>query len=364
MAGYFDRFSSMSAGRAYFIGANTGDGFAGDYDTLLSEESLKYKKIFIIKGGSGTGKSTMMRRVAAACENMGAKATYLLCSSDPGSFDGVLLEKNGVHIAIADGTAPHTLDPVYAGACGEIVNSGDCWDTAYLEALVDTITDIVNEKKACYQAAYRYISGATDAQRMLSSLGDKILLRDKMEACAGRIAAAEPLLGRKGKAVCCRTLAISMKGAVRLSTFENAGRLVSVEDCAFLAPQFMKAVSDAFICRGYDVYESVSPFGTVSEVLVPAADIAFVGRRDGVDYTKNINLRRFADSAAMQSTRQKRRFAKNCFNELLDGALDCLGEAWRLHSALEEIYIKGMDFSRLDSMTERLSQRLVTYFEK
>ena len=64
----------------------------------------------------------------------------------------------------------------------------------------------------------------------------------------------------------------------------------------------------------------------------------------------------------MQNTRQKRRFAYKCFDTLLDGALENLSDAWKLHSELEKIYVGAMDFAALDAMTEKLSQRLCRYF--
>lgn len=357
----FDRFSCEKIDNAYFVGANTPGGFQGDFPLLFSEG--EFKKVFIIKGGSGTGKSTVMRRAAKSCKAAGAEATYLLCSSDPDSLDGVLLEKNGVKIAIVDGTAPHTLDPVLAGACGEIFNSGDCWNTEYLEAHVGEIREIVENKKECYNAAYRFISGAAEVWEMIGTLARRVLNYDKMNACAARLASSVGAC-HSGGAVQRerRTYALSMKGAVRISSFDTAKTVVSVEDCAGVAPMFMKAVSNAFLHQGCDVTVSVSPFGDIWEVYVPACDTALVIRREGVEYSKNINLRRFVNKEEMQNTRQKRRFAYKCFDTLLDGALENLSDAWKLHSELEKIYVGAMDFASLDAMTEKLSQRLCRYF--
>lgn len=362
MTGFFNHFAAKEANDTYFVGANTPDGFVGDFDKLFSEGA--FRKVFIIKGGSGTGKSTMMRRAAEAAKAEGVKVTYLLCSSDPDSLDGVLLEKSGVKIAIADGTVPHTLDPIYAGACGEIVNSGDCWNTEYLENSFYEISEIINKKKDCYSAAYRYISGAAEAWNMALSLGRGCILYDKMISYANRITAALPKgKNRIGTVTGRRTYAISMKGAVRLTVFENVKNCFGVEDVGGTAAVFMKIITDAFLLRGFDVTVSQSPFGGICEVLIPEADMSFVVRRDGAEYCKNVNLRRFIDKEKFHSVKEKRKFATSCFEAMTDGALESLSEAWSLHAELEEIYKKGMDFSALDKMTEGLGSRIISYFQ-
>ena len=45
----------------YFLGNNSGSGFWNEYDGELK----MMDKVALIKGGSGTGKSTIMKKIAA-----------------------------------------------------------------------------------------------------------------------------------------------------------------------------------------------------------------------------------------------------------------------------------------------------------
>ena len=101
----------------YFLGANAPTGFYSLYDHLLPPEEAR--AIYILKGGPGCGKSTLMRRIGAWAEESGLETEYIICSGDPGSLDAVLLPKLGV--AIVDGTAPHVVVPL-----------GHFWGTSYL----------------------------------------------------------------------------------------------------------------------------------------------------------------------------------------------------------------------------------------
>lgn len=53
----------------FYLGANSPTGFYSLYDQLLEPEQAE--TIYILKGGPGCGKSSLMRRVAQAMEEKG-----------------------------------------------------------------------------------------------------------------------------------------------------------------------------------------------------------------------------------------------------------------------------------------------------
>ena len=64
----------------FFLGANSAEGFYGLYDQLLD---ARLYDLIILKGTPGCGKSTFMRRAAAALEERGLKTVYIHCSGHP-----------------------------------------------------------------------------------------------------------------------------------------------------------------------------------------------------------------------------------------------------------------------------------------
>ncbi len=91
----------------YFLGANSPTGFYSLYDCLLPPAQAR--AIYILKGGPGCGKSTLMRKVGAWADEAGLETEYILCSGDPDSLDALILPSLGV--AVVDGTAPHVVVP-------------------------------------------------------------------------------------------------------------------------------------------------------------------------------------------------------------------------------------------------------------
>lgn len=132
----------------FFTCGNTAKGFRN----LFRSNIQSLTKLFILKGGPGTGKSTIMKKIGKELETLQYDVEYVHCSSDPDSLDGVIVPKLGV--GIVDGTAPHVIEPTAPGAIEEYVNLGVSWDTDKLETHAKEILDIQNKIKQCYEKAY------------------------------------------------------------------------------------------------------------------------------------------------------------------------------------------------------------------
>ena len=101
--------------RHFFAGVNTPSGFYSCFDAIADERKAVRK--VCIKGGPGTGKSSLMKRIVKKAEEEGYKADVFHCSSDPASLDGVYFPK--LRTALLDATSPHAAEPMFPGLCGE-----------------------------------------------------------------------------------------------------------------------------------------------------------------------------------------------------------------------------------------------------
>ncbi len=110
------RFSPQEKKMRYFAASNSAGGFRSYFDDIFPTE--KFERLFIIKGGPGTGKSHLMRRAADFAHKLGCTVEYFHCSSDPLSLDGIAayhtqnlqdIFSDRYHarsFAIIDGTSP------------------------------------------------------------------------------------------------------------------------------------------------------------------------------------------------------------------------------------------------------------------
>ncbi|MEJ6950628.1 PRK06851 family protein [Natronospora cellulosivora (SeqCode)] len=138
----------------FFPGGNTPQGFYSYYKYLAFEA----EKVYIIKGGPGTGKSTFMKKIGQEIQDLGYDLEFHWCSSDNTSLDGLVIPE--LKTALLDGTAPHTIDPLYPGVKEKIINLGDYRNDTVLEENKTNIINLSKEISHKFTQAYSYLEAA------------------------------------------------------------------------------------------------------------------------------------------------------------------------------------------------------------
>lgn len=100
----------------FFLGANTPQGFVSRFDQLADVDDGW--RCYVIKGGPGSGKSTMMKKIAETLQAQYGDIEEIHCSSDVDSLDGIIVP--GLKFAIADGTSPHGSRRSSITSCQEL----------------------------------------------------------------------------------------------------------------------------------------------------------------------------------------------------------------------------------------------------
>ena len=142
----------------YFLGANSRTGFYSLYGSFPPEDDAF---LHVIKGGPGTGKSTLLRAIAGAAEARGLEVHRVLCSGDPDSLDGVYLPALGQ--AWVDGTAPHTLEPALFGVTGDYLNLGAFLARPFDEKEKRDMRRLQQAYQELYRQAYRELAACGEA---------------------------------------------------------------------------------------------------------------------------------------------------------------------------------------------------------
>jgi hypothetical protein len=92
-----------------FMGAATPKGPVDFINNLTENISKRY----FIKGRPGTGKSTMLKKLAKTSQERGFDVEIYHCGFDPDSLDMLIFRE--LNIAVFDSTAPHEYFPVRKG---------------------------------------------------------------------------------------------------------------------------------------------------------------------------------------------------------------------------------------------------------
>ncbi len=89
----------------FFAGGNTARGFYNLYESSLQGLT----RLFVLKGGPGTGQTKLIREIGDHMAKQGYEIWFIHTASDNDSLDGVVIPK--LNVGIVDGTAPRVINP-------------------------------------------------------------------------------------------------------------------------------------------------------------------------------------------------------------------------------------------------------------
>lgn len=232
----------------FFAAANGYGGFRSYFGDIF--DSKNYESVFILKGGPGTGKSSLMREIALFGAENGYECEKILCSSDPHSLDGVILGKGTKSFAVLDGTAPHTRDAEIPGAIDEIINLGENWDSDILKKNKNLIFELSERKKSNYSLAYKYLAHAGKIEKIKHELEIKRIKPDNLKLHAKREADSLSRDERRGNQSVRLVSSFGRFGKFRTDTLEHiASRTVKIKDHGLASHIYMKMLADELAAK-------------------------------------------------------------------------------------------------------------------
>lgn len=327
--------------KKFFLAANSYNGFISYFDQVFKSED--FDRIYILKGGPGTGKSSFMRKISEILLDEECQVEEIYCSSDPHSLDGIIAEKNDRRIAIIDGTAPHERDAVIPGAIDEIINLADSWDNRWLTNNRDKILSLANEKSKAYKTAYSYLKIAGVSSSFITTTYQYYFNKNKAKFKAEEI--LSDVSGCNNHVITTRLVnSFGRYGEYNLDTLTKISKkVISVGGDEISSMIFMDYCAE--ILRQREATFMNFPLALDSchtdSLFIPMSDIAIIRSRDG-----EINADEFF--ALCQLNNEKIKKAMEIKNEALMEAKRWFAIASELHFNLENIYGKAMDFSKND----------------
>lgn len=327
----------------YFLAANGYSGFRSYFETEFNSEN--YARIYVLKGGPGTGKSSLMKKISSTAETFADKTEEILCSSDPKSLDGVILSKNGKKIAILDGTNPHERDAVIPGAVDELVDLGKGWDKRFLISQRESILDINKQKKFAYKTAYSYlaISGAINSE--ISKLAKLLHIPSNVELDINN--RAEQNFNERTRLIS----AFCKHNLYTPDTLENTTlKKIYIKGEKEICHLYLNGVLSKSRLFAREITRFPSPLDNskTEAILIHDTDTVYLvgDGENSIDLTDKIKN----DKVALENLNRLKILEK----ETLTEASRWFNIASEFHFRLEEIYSSAMDFSIIDDVTESL----------
>lgn len=355
--------------RHMFPGGNTSAGFFSYYSYIVRQEDAK--RIFIIKGGPGVGKSTFMKRTALELVDLGYDAEFMHCSSDNNSLDGIVIPKAG--ISMIDGTAPHVVDPKNPGAVDEIIHLGDFWDEAGMRNNREKIISANREVGRLFARAYRYLGAMSQICNDSAVINSWALNDAKVGIIANglleEVFCGVPVASMAGRLRCLFASAITPDG------LKNYLDDLLVTEKVYMLRGFpgsctekvLERVKQAALERGFDVeayYCALHP-DKLEHIIIPSLDVSFttVNRYHGTDVCahKEYDFTAVIDKTLLESYRDDLESNLAESDRLLGKAVELIHRAKTLHDDMEKYYVPNMDFEAVQRCWEATMERIMEY---
>ncbi|MBE6645570.1 MAG: hypothetical protein E7612_09400 [Ruminococcaceae bacterium] len=334
----------------YFAAANGYDGFRNYFNKVFIPQD--FERIYVLKGGPGTGKSSLMKKICTTFQNKNYKCEAIFCSSDPSSLDGIILQNNNKKIGILDGTAPHETDAKIPGAIDEIINLGDYWNDKTLKSKKKSILKLNENKSYRYSQAYNYlrIAGcfADNIRRTVESaykISEAKIINDILFDIKQKNEGRNEQIKLNSS--------FSKNGYTRLNTKENYPKEISVSGVFgseyIFTDNLLNEVKK--LCCEYTRFPSPFSDRLTEAIYLPESDTLITV---GGDYENTVDTSAFLDCGIINYNKEHLSYYAKQREDALSHAKHEFLLASNAHFELEEIYTPCMNFEGISKLTNSL----------
>lgn len=351
----------------YYAEGNTARGFHSLYESNLQG----LDKIFILKGGPGTGKSTLMKSIANDWVSKGYDVEILNCSRDNGSIDGVIIPK--LSVAVVNGNEPNAIEAKLPGVIEQYIDMSEALNSEKLKKHKKELLKLKEEIEGSYKLAYSKFYEALK----IHDEWEKIYINNMDFTKANAITAELIEKFFDGKRLEKKSVvkhrffgAATPKGAVDFvpAITEEIGKRYFIKGRPGTGKSSMlKKIASAAQERGFDVEIYHCGFDPYSLDMLLFRELDFVifdstapheyfpGRESDeiVDMYEATILPGTDEKYEAQLTDIVKRYKKR----VREGTA-ALAEAKELHDRLEEYYIDSVDFGKVDEIRSKIGKHI------
>lgn len=347
----------------YFLGGTSPIGFQSKFVKIIQKDNYF---TYILKGGPGTGKSTLMKKIAEHFKDNDTEIYY--CSSDIKSVDAVVI--NDKKAIIVDGTSPHVFEANYPAISQEIVNLGDFWDKKKISEHSLSVRHCFEENAKYHSRAKRFVNALASLNSDIYSIAQSSLLTDKLMSFTDRLVGKiTPKPSSKIGRIEYKQLSAITASGYNTHPINPDYQIYLIKDDHFAGGDiFLKTLADQLVESGVDIIVSECTMlqeNTYEHILIPELNIAFITSNffNNLNLTafKTINFSRFYNKELLQEKKQRIAFNEKACLDLYNEAVTSINIALDIHNKLEEFYIRSLDFS---SLTNKCNELIAEIEEK
>ena len=349
----------------YYVSANTSSGYVSFFDDLIKQ----IERVYIIKGGPGSGKSTFIKRIGEDLLSVGMNVDFIYSPDDKYTLEGVFIKD--ICVAIINGTYPHSIDPVYPGAIERILDFGNFWDIDYLRLHRNTIkllTDTIQEK---YKIFFKHMGKAREIHDRWEKeylLGMDFTKADSITDNIISDIIGKPT-GKAPKQTHRFSGAMTPQGQVCFynELTEDIGRRYIVKGRPGSGKSTMtKKISAAAFANGYDVeyYHCSFDADSIDMVIIPELSFALLDGTaphvlDPANGDMLVDMFECINTEIVRENDNPIKSIQEEYAQEIGKAKEVYSDIYCLHEKLENFYINATDFNDVNALRIRITKTLM-----
>lgn len=339
--------------RQYFMGMSTVKG----YETEFYRQHESFYGYYI-KGGPGTGKSTLMKKLSDAFPD--ERKTFYYCSSDPKSLDAVVFEDK--KFFIADATAPHEGNVKLPFVTGEIIDLASSLDDDKLKGEKDKIIYLNEKNQECHNLIKKYLSEISVLQENLILVGEKKIKKTELEKFVKELTKSNlKEHDYKDQTVSYKQRISNTPDGKQCKT-ENARLVILKDELLYASLYSLEEFIKYAISAGYSVEITKSP--TIesyknSLVFIPELNLMLCAEQNLSERDAEItDLKDLYCDDFSEEVKTFVNFTQNIIMQAEENIKNTLYKALQIHDDLEEFYINAIDKHSLDKRFNELKRKV------
>lgn len=168
--------------RYVFASSYTEEGF----QTFIPRLMQGLKKVYILKGAPGSGKSTFIRLLGERMSEQGYEVEFWVSAVDAVSPDGVFIPQ--LDLAVVNGSLPIPIEPLYPGVRDELIYLGDLWNREEVNRQQGDIVQLIDDMQACRARITERLQAAAQARQGMKDIHAPFIDEFSLQALIGELA--------------------------------------------------------------------------------------------------------------------------------------------------------------------------------
>ncbi len=343
--------------RYLLASSNTGQGYRSFLPALI--ESLK--KVYVLKGAPGSGRTTFIRQIGLELAAKGYQADFFVSFAGSSSLEGVMCPQLG--LAVVKGDCGYPSEHEQRGISCEVIDFSEFWDGASLAGCEEEIAELAEEIEKQLRSAAELLMKAARVKEKISAHGSGYPDPEEVERLVTRL--VTEILEQSSRERHYFGTALSIQGLVSYVdglSASCAGRYVLKGFPGKVKSAVLTAVGRMALARGHQVefyHDGFNP-ENLNMIIITGLGVAVIDG-DGLGLTVRpgdiiLDARDWNDSNQETASGTDVVETQRRLDTLLEEAHTALLQAESIRKRLRGIFSRAMDFREVERVRSRIME--------